>query len=564
MFKHNQTAPGFRELGAIDAVLDSLESVSIVTPTPVQKETIPAACAGKDIIAIAQTGTGKTIAFAVPMLQHLAKAKGMGLVLVPTRELAIQVNDVFRIFTGALKMETAVLIGGESISRQAKAVTSRTRVLICTPGRLNDHIERGNVHLNNVNFFVLDEADRMLDMGFFPQVMRILAHVPKARQTMLLSATMPDEIIKLSQEQMSSPVKIQIARSGTAAEKITQELYVVSKPAKKDLLAKMLEEYPGGVLVFVRTRYEAANIARYVKKLGHNAAELHSDRSLNQRRVAMDGFKSGKYRVLVATDIAARGIDVTDIGLVINFDLPDEPDNYVHRIGRTGRAGESGRAVTFARPDQLFEVRAIERMLHSDIPIKTHPGVPEEKFDGTQAGPLPKRPVERDQRRSFGGFRGGGRKSHDRNKRGGRREEMAPRHDDFSHMHGFMGSRADSSSRRRDRDERPAQHAPQGNYRQKPSAPAPRREAAAQKPVRHAENEQPRDNRGGHFSHFGKKADFSSQQHKHDSRDENGGEKKPSRHNKPTRHGRMEILKSPYFSDRGGFKKKFGKRRWGR
>ena len=383
-----QPAAGFYGLGIAPKLLEALDKLKFKIPTPIQQKAIPPASEGKDMVGIAQTGTGKTIAFAIPMIQRLAAGDGKGLVLVPTRELALQVADVVRQFAPMLGMHAAVIIGGENMSRQVQELRRRPRILIATPGRMIDHISQRTVDLSNVGVLVLDEADRMFDMGFAPQLEKILAVMPKERQTMLFSATMPDEIMKLASRHMKLPIRIEVARPGTAAERVEQELFIVDRGEKTALLAKLLDKYWGSVLLFVRTKHNAKKIARAIREMPHTAAEIHSNRSLPQRREALDGFKSGKYRVLVATDIAARGIDVTGIELVINYDLPDEDENYVHRIGRTGRAGQPGRAITFAAPDQGRDVRNIERLIRMPLTRVQLPDVDSVDF-GADAAPRP-------------------------------------------------------------------------------------------------------------------------------------------------------------------------------
>ena len=389
---------GFHGLGITPKLLAVLDAMKFTVPTPIQQKAIPVACEGKDLVGIAQTGTGKTIAFAIPMLQLLAAKSGRGLVLVPTRELALQVNSVFEKFAPALGMMSAVLIGGESMGRQKAALRRNPAVIIATPGRMIDHINQRSVRLNEVRILVLDEADRMLDMGFAPQIERILQAVPTQRQTMLFSATMPDPIMKIAASYMKLPVRVEVARSGTAAEKVVQEIFVVTKADKFTLLGKLLHTYSGRVLLFSRTKHNARSIARNINDLGHTAAEIHSNRTLSQRKEALEGFKSGKYRVLVATDIAARGIDVTGIELVLNYDLPDDYENYVHRIGRTGRAGKEGRAISFATPDQGGDLRGIERLIRMSLPISTHPDIPAQEFSRHPAPP-PQRHGGKPQRR---------------------------------------------------------------------------------------------------------------------------------------------------------------------
>ncbi len=397
----NNTAPqaGFYGLGIAPKLLSALDALGFKTPTPIQHKAIPPAAEGKDLVGIAQTGTGKTIAFSIPMIQRLAATgHGKGLVLVPTRELALQVAEVVRKFAPLLGMDAAVVIGGESINRQTQQLRARPRIVIATPGRLIDHLGQRTADLSDVRVLVLDEADRMFDMGFAPQIEKIVAAVPRERQTMLFSATMPDEIMRLASRHMKLPLRIEVARPGTAAEKVDQELFVVSQGDKNALLGKLLDKYWGSVLLFVRTKHRAKKIARAIREMPHSAAEIHSNRSLAQRKDALEGFKSGKYRVLVATDIAARGIDVTGIELVINYDLPDEDGNYVHRIGRTGRAGQPGRAITFAAPDQGADVRAIEKLIRMQLPVSTHPDVPSASFGAAPAQPQrPQQPPRRQQ-----------------------------------------------------------------------------------------------------------------------------------------------------------------------
>ncbi len=367
---------------------------------------------GKDIIGIAQTGTGKTLAFGIPMIQRLAQKKGMGLVLLPTRELAIQVNEHLQKIGRPIGLRTALVIGGASMWEQKKMLKTKPHVIISTPGRLVDFLQQRVLNLQPVNVLVLDEADRMLDIGFAPQINEILRVLPKDRQTMLFSATMPHEIVALATAHMRLPLRIEVAPAGTAAEKVEQELIVVNKPEKMRLLEKLLYDYHGSVLVFSRTKFGAKRITADVKKLGHRAAEIHSNRSLAQRKEALEGFKTGRYRVLVATDIAARGIDVKGIELVINFDLPDNSEDYVHRIGRTGRAGHAGKAISFATPDQRGDVLAIERLLRTTLPKSKIPGFEQPQFHAAVT-------------RSFGGrSRGGFRR---RPQYGASRPRFAPR-----------------------------------------------------------------------------------------------------------------------------------------
>ena len=364
---------GFTGLGINPSLLSILHAANFVTPSPIQAKAIPVGINGQDVIGIAQTGTGKTLAFGIPMIQRLAMFKGRGLVIVPTRELALQVDESLRRIGTKIGMRTAVLIGGENIEKQKRTLRTNPHVLIVTPGRLIDHLEQRTVNLSDVKILVLDEADRMLDMGFAPQISKILQSVPRERQTMLFSATMPQDIVKIATQHMKTPTRVEVAPAGTASERVEQELFIVEKSKKRSLLATILADFSGTVLVFTRTKHGARQTCKAVQDMGHTAAEIHSNRSLSQRRQALDGFKSGKYRVLVATDIAARGIDVKGIGLVINMDLPDNAEDYVHRIGRTGRAGHIGRAMSFATPDQRDEIRAIERLIRNRLNISKMP-----------------------------------------------------------------------------------------------------------------------------------------------------------------------------------------------
>ena len=399
-----EKSSNFEGLGIQDVFMEVLKKHSFCVPTPIQLKAIPVALKGDDIIGIAQTGTGKTLAFGIPMLQQLWGGKnGIGLVILPTRELAMQVNETFQKFGQALGLRTAVLIGGESAYRQVVQLRRRPHVLITTPGRLLDLIDQKKVSIGQAKIVVLDEADRMLDMGFAPQINRILGLLPAPadRQTMLFSATMPSDIIAIATKHMRMPVRVEVAPSGTMAEKVEQELFIVRKENKMQLLGEILNEYKGSVLLFSRTKHGASKICHNLIGMGHQAAEIHANRSLIQRIRALEGFKKGIYRILVATDIAARGIDVTGIELVINFDLPDNSNDYVHRIGRTGRAGMAGRAISLATPDQRGNIRDIERIVRKTLPVKKHatlsvelPAVSmaQRGFSGNRRRSYPRRP----------------------------------------------------------------------------------------------------------------------------------------------------------------------------
>ncbi len=376
----SSTPATFHGLGIAESILRVLDTHKYTIPTPIQRQSILHAVTGKDIIGIAQTGTGKTLAFGIPMIQRLGTLKGRGLVLLPTRELAMQVNETLSKLGQSFGLRTAVLIGGEAMHRQLQALQRRPHIIVATPGRLIDHMKQGSVKLGDTKILVLDEADRMFDMGFAPQLNQILKTVPKERQTLLFSATMPPEIVKIAANHMALPLRIEVAPSGTAAANVEQEMFMIRKESKLSLLEKLLTEYKGTVLVFSRTKHGAKKICRAIMAMGHTSAELHSNRSLAQRIKALDGFKRGTYRVLVATDIAARGIDVQNITLVINFDLPDDPEDYVHRIGRTGRAGKTGKAISFATPDQKRDIRDIEQLMKRVVTVSPLPVLPPQRI----------------------------------------------------------------------------------------------------------------------------------------------------------------------------------------
>jgi ATP-dependent RNA helicase RhlE len=391
----------FEGLGINDTFMQVLTALHFTVPTPIQHKAIPAAVRGEDIIGIAQTGTGKTLAFGVPMLQqlHAGTKTGVGLVMLPTRELALQVDSVLAKLGKPLGLRTAVLIGGEPVRKQIMQLRARPHVLIVTPGRLLDLLEQKYVRVDKVSVLVLDEADRMLDMGFAPQINRIMQLLPPPaeRQTMLFSATMPDDIVRIANTHMRMPVRVEVAPQGTTAEHVEQELYIVRKEDKLHLVSELLRQYTGSVLLFSRTKHGAHKICKALLDMGVSAAEIHANKSLAQRIKALDGFKRGTYRVLVATDIAARGIDVTNIELVINFDLPDSAGDYVHRIGRTGRAGREGRAISLATPDQRMDIRDIERIIRKPLPVAKHARLSVE----LPAVPMAQRGIMGGRRRSF-------------------------------------------------------------------------------------------------------------------------------------------------------------------
>lgn len=396
----------FYNLGLDKPILKVLDQLKFITPTPIQAQAIPDGLSGEDIIGVAQTGTGKTLAFGLPIIQRLINNGGRGLILLPTRELALQAEEMLQKIARSFGLRTAVIIGGAPMRRQIQDLRRDPHVVIGTPGRIINHIEDRTIVLKDVSILVLDEADRMLDMGFEPQIRKILRVVPKDRQTMLFSATMPRGIVKIATQYMKKPTHVEVARQGTTAEQVYQEIYIVARNQKRHLLEMMLRQYKGTVLVFSRTKHGAKKICRDVRNMNCTAAEIHANRSLPQRKQALEGFKRGRYRVLVATDIAARGIDVHDIALVINYDVPEYAEDYVHRIGRTGRAGKEGHAITFIMPSQSDKLRKIERLIKAQLPKANLPeGLPEPQHEAPKA-----HMVRRGNRRSFSAKGSGGRR----------------------------------------------------------------------------------------------------------------------------------------------------------
>ncbi len=359
----------FDELNLSPKTLHALKGAGFEHPTPIQAQAIPHALAGRDVIGIAATGTGKTAAFLLPILERLGERKGTrALVLAPTRELALQIGEELRRFGRGRHVRGAVVIGGVGMAPQTEALHKGFEVVIATPGRLVDHLQQGTARLDQIEVLVLDEADRMLDMGFRPQLDRILARLPRQRQTMLFSATTDGEVAEFSRKVLREPVRVEVHRSGTTAPRAAQQIYFASSREKMALLLALLQGDEESTLVFARTKRRADKILKALKRAGAKAAVIHSDRSQGQRRMALDGFKDGTYRVLVATDIAARGIDVSDIGHVVNFDMPHVAEDYVHRVGRTARYAASGRASSFVAPEEHDQLRGIERLTRAEIP----------------------------------------------------------------------------------------------------------------------------------------------------------------------------------------------------
>ncbi|BDG05481.1 DEAD/DEAH box helicase [Anaeromyxobacter oryzae] len=361
----------FRDLKLSEKILHALERAGFEHPTPIQAQAIPPALAGKDVIGTAATGTGKTAAFLLPIVERLAARPGRpgprALVLAPTRELAVQIEEQLERFGKTLHVRGALVIGGVGMGNQTRTLREH-EVVVATPGRLVDHLQQGTARLDGIEVLVLDEADRMLDMGFKPQLTRILSRLPKVRQTLLFSATMAGEVADFARAHLRDPAKVEVARSGTTAERAEQQVFHPGQHEKLPLLLALLEDDELSTLVFTRTKRRADKVAKVLQRAGHKVARIHADRSQAQRRMALDGFKDGTYRVLVATDIAARGIDVAEIGHVVNFDLPHVPEDYVHRVGRTARMAASGRASSFASPEELPLLRDIEGLTRKALP----------------------------------------------------------------------------------------------------------------------------------------------------------------------------------------------------
>jgi ATP-dependent RNA helicase RhlE len=363
------TTKSFADLNLSAEALRALDRAGFEQPTPIQAQAIPPALAGRDVIGTAATGTGKTAAFLLPIIDRLAGKTGTrALVLAPTRELALQIGEELERFGHGRRVRGAVIIGGVGMGAQAEALRRGPQVVVATPGRLVDHLQQRTASLDAVEVLVLDEADRMLDMGFKPQLDRILARVPRRRQTLLFSATMAGEVADFARAHVADPVKVEVTRSGTTAARAEQQVFLAAQEEKVALLLALLARDDASTLVFTRTKRRADRVWKSVARAGHKVARIHADRSQAQRRMALDGFKDGTYRVLVATDIAARGIDVAEIGHVVNFDLPHVPEDYVHRVGRTARAAASGRASSFTSPEERPLLSAIEKLTRAAIP----------------------------------------------------------------------------------------------------------------------------------------------------------------------------------------------------
>ena len=360
----------FADYRLLDSLRKDIAAAGFETPTPIQAQCIPLALEGRDVIGLAQTGTGKTAAFALPIIQRMAHRTELGaLVLAPTRELAQQIFTVFEQLGRSSGIRPAIVVGGVPIKQDYKALRAWPNVLIATPGRLIDHLDSRSVVLDEIETFVVDEADRMHDMGFIPQIRRVIEALPKKRQTLMFTATLPADVERIARRHMVNPERVQVGRTAPVA-RAEQKLYAVNPSEKTRLLLNLLDKSDGGrVLVFVRTKRGAERLAYAVSGRRHRVARLHSDRTQPQRDAAMAGFREGHYRVLIATDIAARGLDVADIEHVINYDFPGSADDYLHRIGRTARYMASGRATTFVTRDERGNLAAVERLVGSKLAV---------------------------------------------------------------------------------------------------------------------------------------------------------------------------------------------------
>ena len=372
----------FNDLPIENKLKNSIKYADFKSPTPIQSKSIPVSLTGKDILGTAQTGTGKTLAFTIPMINKLILDKNaMALIICPTRELASQVmQTVLRLNVREIGIGNALLIGGESMQKQLKKLKKRARIIVGTPGRINDHLKRQSLNLSKVSYLVLDETDRMLDMGFTPQIELILKFIPKNHQTLLFSATLPNNILRISERYLNNPERIAVGSLSTPIEKIKQETFQTTQDKKYHELINQLVERSGSILVFVKTKHGADKIVKRLKYDGHSADAIHGNLRQSKRDRVIAGFRNGKSRILIATDVAARGLDIPLIQHVINYDLPQVPEDYIHRIGRTGRAGKEGSALTFLTPNDRSMWNSISRLI--DPNFKTLQSEHKKNFKG--------------------------------------------------------------------------------------------------------------------------------------------------------------------------------------
>ena len=416
----------FDALGVAEPILRALRDEQYATPTPIQTRAIPALLAGRDLLGIAQTGTGKTAAFGLPLLQKLSighvppkPREAKSLILAPTRELAVQIEQSLKTYGRYLNLRMAVILGGVSQHAQINATKHGVDILVATPGRLLDLINQRHIRLDHVSTFIVDEADRMLDMGFIRDVRKIVAMLPKERQSMLFSATMPDDVVKLVGDMLRSPERIEVTPQGRTADRVSQKLYYVPAMQKRQLLVHLLGDLAmNRVLVFTRTKHGANKVAEHLAKNSIVSDAIHGNKSQNARQRALDQFRNGKVRVLVATDIAARGIDIDDVSHVVNFELPNEPESYVHRIGRTARAGAGGAAISFCDGSERGYLRDIERLTRLKIEAVAH-DLPDLTPEQIKAQNEPRPP--QGHRHGKGGHNNGGHNPHAPKKKNGSR-----------------------------------------------------------------------------------------------------------------------------------------------
>jgi superfamily II DNA/RNA helicase len=379
----------FDELNLSPQLRAAIKAMNFTTPTPIQAQSIPLVLEGRDVLGTAMTGSGKTAAFCIPMIARmLTNSRGTALIMLPTRELANQVEAVVKQLVGQYgTIKTALLIGGDSMPKQQAQLRARPRIIVGTPGRISDHLQRGSLMLHDATYLVLDETDRMLDMGFEDQIMAILKYLPQQRQTLLFSATLPPQILKLSEKYLRNPARVEVGETNKAADRIEQKTINVTNEEKYNTLIQELKARDGTVIIFVKAKYSTEKLAAKLKKSGFTADAIHGDLQQRQRERVLAAFREKRHRILVATDIASRGLDIPHIEHVVNYDLPQAPEDYIHRIGRTGRAGADGAAISFICPEDTLKWRAIQKLMDPNIKLDPlPPGMGKAKRRGGRSG----------------------------------------------------------------------------------------------------------------------------------------------------------------------------------